>query len=171
MKKGILLLLAAGTLFTTLHAHDTGWYITRKSPYQANKELEERKTDIRDLVTDCAERSISLSCHRAGVWLMKHNEKQRGVEYLKNACKLGRGYSCRMVGLEYLHQLKESGLKGNVSKEELHEAKAVSKEAKHYFTIGCFRRDAKSCDYVHNLPTLPELKMSAMEKLDEVLGS
>jgi len=152
MNKTILITaLIISAISTTLLA-DSGYYLTRKSPFQSNKELESRATNIRDLITDCLERSISLSCHRAGIWLIKHNDKPKGLEYLKNSCELGRGYSCRVVADYMLDKMKFT-------------------QAKEYYKKGCYRYDdKKSCSKMLIVPNPPKPKpITAMEKLDRVL--
>jgi len=159
MKKAWLMTAVAGCLLyaNAATADDSGWYLTRKSPYEANMRLENRSSDIRDLITDCTERSISLSCHRAGVWLVKHKDTQRGISYIANACKLGRGYSCRLVGEYYLRGATRYEGK-TVGEKQKADFDKNAKLAKDYFIQGCFRHDKKSCGYAINPPKAPALK-------------
>jgi len=155
-KKILLPFLALGVLSTCVIADD-GWYLTRKSPHQANYELENRTTSIRDLITDCTERSISLSCHRAGVWFISKGDSRggfreaKGYKYLNNACTLGRGYSCRLLGTIY-------------------QEKGETKKAMEYFYKGCFRKDNKSCTLYHDVPDTKKPKITAFDKLQSILG-
>jgi cell division protein FtsL len=67
-KTKILTIATMLSIATSIVIADSGWYPTRKSTFQTNRELETKTTNQRDLITDCLERNINLSCHRAGVW-------------------------------------------------------------------------------------------------------
>ena len=159
-------MVATGVILSGIaSANDAGWYLTRKSPYEANRELEKRTTNIRDLITDCTERSISLSCHRAGVWLKKHGKNKQGREYIETACTLGRGYSCRIAGMDYLDTLTQMAQQAEINEEELNRFSSASENAKKYFELGCFRHDAKSCNYLKEIPLAPKLKEGFFDRL------
>lgn len=128
IKHTIALTILLATSTPALYADD-GWYLTRKPVPIANQNLEDRKSDIRDLITDCKERGISLSCHRAGKWFLDKG-KAAGLEYIKQSCRLGRGYSCRVVGNEYL--------RGSLVAKS-------NNTAIEWFKQGCLREDQESC--------------------------
>lgn len=170
-----------------LSAEDKGWYLTRTSPYQANSELNARKRDIRDLVTDCSERMISLSCHRAGVWFLTHKLPDEGIKYIKTSCELGRGYSCRVAGdmqlkaykkskerlLEYRasHSSRDKNEKAK-EKEMYSKSYILHNEVKYLFTAGCFRKDKKSCQRLGTIPSLPQKnkeEKSSLKKVNDIL--
>ena len=156
MSKNIKILTIATILSIAISTviADSGWYPTRKSPFQTNRELETRATNQRDLITDCLERNINLSCHRAGVWLIKHHKYQEGIKYIDNACTLGRGYSCRVLGLYYMNS--------NIVDTNLTKAKG-------YFEQGCLRHDNKSCKLELNVPKpKPKPKPTGMDKLNKI---
>ena len=156
MKKIFIATAAALITVTSLaQCDDEGWYITRKPVPAAFKDLEHRKSDIRDLITDCMERSISRACHRAGVWFT-NNDDPRGIDYIKRSCELGRGYSCRIAGMFYAEGML---------------VKKSNNTAIEWYKKGCFRKDHKSCDLMNNTPKDPKpRKKSAYEIYQSILG-
>jgi len=103
----------------------------RPSPVYSEKQLDTKTTNFRNLIVDCTERSKSLSCHRAGVYYIDiRKDYKNGIEFLNNACNLGRGYSCTLAG-DYYRQ-------GKIVKKDLIVAKS-------FYNKGCIRESQDGC--------------------------
>jgi len=110
-----LFFVALGTLATA-----------RPSPVENKAALSSGHETFRNLVIDCLERSDATSCHKAGVYILVHRDDQKkGVEYIDNACELGKGSSCKYLGDMYF--------------------KHHNKKAQKYYEKGCLRNSKRAC--------------------------
>lgn len=144
--KGILLykkiLIGAISLLVATQALQA-----RPAPLGSEKRLASKSSSFRELIVDCTERSKSLSCHRAGVYYInERSDYINGTDYLNQACKLGRGYSCTLLGTYY----------------EIGEivAKDIAK-AKDYYNKGCLRGSETGCEKFNTTIIPPVVKKKA----------
>ena len=116
----------------------------RVNPTESETRLDFRWSTFRELLTDCTERSKSLSCHRAGIYyIKKRHDYTNGVRFLKTACTLGRGYSCTLLGDFY----KE----GKIVKRDIY-------KAQEYYDKGCVRESGSGCRKYNALRVPPKPK-------------
>ena len=122
-----LSLLLASSFNSSLPARE----LDRVPPLVAEDNLLHHSSTFRQLITDCLERSKSLSCHRAGVYFInERGEFKNGVKYINASCELGRGYSCTLLGSYYQ---RGYGVKKNPIL------------AKEYYNKGCLRESQQGC--------------------------
>lgn len=126
----------------------------RQAPLDDQRHLDERKSSFRELILGCSERSKSLSCHRAGIYyIQERGDYRNGIEYLNQACKLGRGYSCTVLGNYYK------------------EGKIVPKDlwvAKTYYNKGCIRKSDEGCkNYKETIVPPPVKKFNPLDILNQ----
>jgi len=124
----------------------------RNFPTESEVNLDFHKSTFRELITDCTERSKSLSCHRAGVYYIKvRADYTNGIRYLNNSCELGRGYSCTLIGDYYRD--------GLIVKKDLI-------KAKDYYNKGCLRNSESGCKKFTQIILVPEKKKKWVSPLD-----
>jgi len=100
--------------------------VARPAPTDNKEAMSKNKSSFRNLVIDCLERSDSKSCHKAGVYILKHRDNQKkGVKYIAKACELGRGQSCKYLGDMY--------------------AKHYPETSQEYYEKGCLRNSKSAC--------------------------
>ncbi|MBD3808555.1 MAG: sel1 repeat family protein [Epsilonproteobacteria bacterium] len=139
MKKTTLKILTGLTILSLAQLAQA-----RPAPSDAHKALDKKNSSFRNLILDCTERNISLSCHRAGVFYISvRKEFQKGIDYLNQSCELGRGYSCTVLGDYYSS--------GNIVAKN-------SVVAKSYYNKGCVRESEEGCQKWGGVVIVPQPK-------------
>jgi TPR repeat protein len=129
--KRVYFLIVLGLLLFSSSLSANKRYVDRQVPLVSEEKLLHKTSNIRELITDCLERSKSLSCHRAGVWFInERKDYSKGIGYLDASCQLGRGYSCTLIGSYYQ---RGEGVNASYSK------------AREYYNKGCLRYSDMGC--------------------------